>query len=248
MECWQRDYGYCKLYDDMAPTFNMIIDCEPVTFEYNGKKWLIELWKGQYGMTTGAEIGVYNTTQNSIHVPDFFDGLLYHSVDDSERLYMSYSLRKGNEVLFTRNDLHWWLTGFKLAMFSEPSELTMDVRITFPNRIMCNAFVEALIKIGYAPEDVLIRYHSVFFVYDKPHSPQPETRNNLTEYLVQKSNKLYCDTFEFITRDYDTTLDKLEYLRIYSPKMFATVLRMGSDKELFKHFELLKSYEDKGGS
>ena len=37
----------------------MIIDCEPVRFYYGGKKWLIELWKGQYGMTTGCEIGVY---------------------------------------------------------------------------------------------------------------------------------------------------------------------------------------------
>jgi nicotinic acid mononucleotide adenylyltransferase len=132
-------------------------------------------------------------------------------------------------------------------MFSEPSELTMDIRITFPNRVMCNAFVEALYKVGYSPEDVLIRYHSVFFVFDKPHTEQPESRSNLTEYLVQKSNKLYCETYEYITRDYQTTLDKLQYLKVYSPKMFSTVMNMGSDKDLFRHFNVLKSYEGKRG-
>ena len=32
-----------------------IIDCEPIYFSYGGKRWLIELWKGQYALTTGAE-------------------------------------------------------------------------------------------------------------------------------------------------------------------------------------------------
>ena len=57
--CWQREAGYCRLYDEGAPLFNMVMDCEPITFSYRGKRWLIELWKGQYGITTGAEIGIY---------------------------------------------------------------------------------------------------------------------------------------------------------------------------------------------
>ena len=37
MNCWQREVGYCRLYDEAAPLFNMIMDCEPVTFSYEGK-------------------------------------------------------------------------------------------------------------------------------------------------------------------------------------------------------------------
>lgn len=46
MNCWQRGAGYCKPYDEGASNFNMIMDCEPITFYYAGKRWLIELWKG----------------------------------------------------------------------------------------------------------------------------------------------------------------------------------------------------------
>jgi hypothetical protein len=59
MDALQRKAGYCWNYDRAAPIFNMIIDCEPICFKYGGAKWMIELWKGQYGIMTGAEIGVY---------------------------------------------------------------------------------------------------------------------------------------------------------------------------------------------
>src|SRR4051794_9572622 len=59
MDALQRKAGYCWNYDRAAPLFDMIIDCEPIYFKYGGAKWMIELWKGQYGIMTGAEIGVY---------------------------------------------------------------------------------------------------------------------------------------------------------------------------------------------
>ena len=46
MDAWQREMGYCRLYDEVAAPCGMIIDCEPINFEYDGKKWLIEFWKG----------------------------------------------------------------------------------------------------------------------------------------------------------------------------------------------------------
>ena len=59
IDAWQRGFGYCALYDKAALRFNMIFDCLPVYFDYQGKTWLIEFWKGQYGINTGCEIGVY---------------------------------------------------------------------------------------------------------------------------------------------------------------------------------------------
>lgn len=83
MYCWQRKTGYCRLYDEGASLFNMIMDCEPVTFSYGGKRWLIELWKGQYGITTGGEIGVYNTHLEDIHTSRF-TGTFYENISDAE--------------------------------------------------------------------------------------------------------------------------------------------------------------------
>ena len=60
-DAWQRATGFCHMYDEAAPaTISAVIDCEPIRFLSGGKQWMIELWKGQYGIETGAEIGVYN--------------------------------------------------------------------------------------------------------------------------------------------------------------------------------------------
>ena len=56
----QRKAGYTYLYDVVAPeTTSANIHCEPIRFVFDARKWMIELWKGQYGIETGAEIGVY---------------------------------------------------------------------------------------------------------------------------------------------------------------------------------------------
>jgi acyl-CoA synthetase (AMP-forming)/AMP-acid ligase II len=44
--CWQRNYGYHHSFDEIAASLNMILDFEPIYFDYNGKKWLIEIKKG----------------------------------------------------------------------------------------------------------------------------------------------------------------------------------------------------------
>lgn len=59
MDAIQKKLGYCWKYDEGAAVISMIIDCEPICFTYGGAKWMIELWKGQYGIETGAEVGVY---------------------------------------------------------------------------------------------------------------------------------------------------------------------------------------------
>jgi len=139
MDPWQRKMGYCRLYDEASAPLNMIIDCEPIYFEYGGKRWLIEFWKGQYGMTTGGEIGVYTTEGPDLDIPGLFNGTFYNCASNADRLYMSFTLVKDEEVLFKRKGKHWWLTGFKLGEFSEPSELTMYLTIALKDRFMRDA-------------------------------------------------------------------------------------------------------------
>jgi hypothetical protein len=59
MDALQRNFGYAYGYDFAALGMSFILDCEPIFFDYDGKHWMIELWKGQYGLESGCEIGVY---------------------------------------------------------------------------------------------------------------------------------------------------------------------------------------------
>ena len=59
MDAFQRRLGYAFGYDAAALGMSMNLDCEPIFFDYDGKHWMIELWKGQYGLEVGCEIGVY---------------------------------------------------------------------------------------------------------------------------------------------------------------------------------------------
>ncbi len=78
---------------DMAGVMNMVIDCEPIPFFCHNRYWLIELWKGQYGMAAGAEIGIYMTEEGR-RKPDFFDGTLYQCVDERDYMEMEFILYK----------------------------------------------------------------------------------------------------------------------------------------------------------
>ena len=219
MDCWQREMGYCQLYDEGSSLFNMVMHCEPVRFSYAGKRWMIELWKGQYGITTGAEVGIYNTDQEDI-TTERFTGPFYNCAQDSERLPMSFVLRKNGRVLFRRKGLHWWLTGFKLGEFSTLDSLTMDVRIRFPDREMRDAFLESLQALGYSDREYAVRGSAVTIHYTKPHSEQPLSRGSVQEAAVQKVNQGNCALYRQVTGKYTDTLDKLEYLKALAPELY----------------------------
>lgn len=218
-DCWQREMGYCRLYDEGASVFNMVMHCEPVTFSYANKRWLIELWKGQYGITTGGEIGIYNTSQEDIDTGKF-KGPFYESAQDSEMMPLSFVLRKNGKILFKCRAVHWWLTGFQPGEYSSPDSLTMDARIRFPNIYMLQAFTDALTDIGYLPNEYSVRRTTVTIHYTVPHTQQPITRNSLPEAVVQQTNRNNCRLYNQVTYKYNNTLDKLEFLKSAVPELY----------------------------
>ncbi len=242
MDPWQRKMGYCRLYDEASAPFSMIIDCEPIYFEYGGKRWLIEFWKGQYGMTSGGEIGVYTTEEPDLNIPGFFNGTFYKCASNAELLYMSYSLVKDDKILFTRKDKHWWLTGFKLGEFSEPSELTMYLTIGLKDIAMRNAFVGGLKRAGYSDSEILIDRNIVGLVFGETHTSQPFTRISETDWLTQRKNKLLCDKYQEITGPYDNFTDKMNAIREQAPEIYDAILNMGKNKLLFEVYETIKNY------
>jgi Domain of unknown function (DUF4474) len=184
----QRQFGYAYGYDAAALGMDAILDCEPIFFDYAGKHWMIELWKGQYGLETGCEIGVYNrpiSSSSPVYAlldatvgarpgdPNPSHNLFFDCANDNELLVMSSTLYRDGQLLFFRGpEQHWWLTGFKWGIYSVPEELTMDVAITCLDATMCTALVDALRAMGYS---VKVFSTTVSFRFAIPSSHQPRS-------------------------------------------------------------------------
>ncbi len=222
---WQREMGYCKAYDAAAATMYMIFDCEPIYFDYGGGRYLIELWKGQYGCTTGAEIGVYVNRDGKM-TEDPAE-LFYDSVSDEERLVLQFVLYRNGKKILERIALHWWLTGFQVGVFSDKSTLAMDVGIEFPNTGMRNAFCEGLMRAGYGWSTIRVQQNRVYFRFDTPHSEQPEKCGKWCRKWIMRRNRKNCKLYNQVTKAFDTTLDKINYIGYCFPLLYRIIIRMG---------------------
>ncbi len=242
MYAWQRNMGYCRLYDEAAAPLGMIIDSEPIRFSYGGKRWLIEFWKGQYGMTTGCELGVYSSNWPDLNIPGVFDGTFYSCASNKDRLNMGFILYKNGEKIMTRKGKHWWLTGFKLGEFSEPSELSMDVYITLKNRSMRDAFLQSLQKEGYTEGQYEVRGNTVALHYDKPHTRQPYTRSATTDKLMLAQLKRNCEIYQVLTKGFTSLKDKVSAVKEGSPEVYSELFKIGKPASIFSAFDKIKGY------
>lgn len=68
----------------------------------------------------------------------------YDCAENSELPQMAMTLRKGDQILFTRGlQPHWWMTGFQLGTLYKPAQLTLDGQLIFEDPAMRDAFVKA---------------------------------------------------------------------------------------------------------
>lgn len=215
IDAWQYGLGYCSPYDSSSAHLSMIIDCEPFYFTYGGKHWMIELWKGQYGIETGCEIGVYcDYTSATVHhklsqrpgtAPA--SGLVnlppsarfYRSVQPHDMLTMTSTLYRKGTKLFQRGPaVHWWLTGFKWGVFTRDThELTMQVELDFPNEEMREAFRNAARAIGYHTRER--GAFGIGLTFRAPHTTQPQSRRRLAS-AKQHHNKLGVEGYDLLKK------------------------------------------------
>lgn len=228
-DSWQREFGYGKIYDEMAPTMNMMIDSEPIYFDYGGRHWMIEFWKGQYGVNLGCETGIYHA--DTVLSPEQYGHTLFHSVPDSQMLPMSMSLYHKGSLMFQTSQKHWWLTGFQTGKFCEPENLTMCVSITFPNAEMLQAFVGGLLHTGYQICDLNICDLTVTFTFCLTHTKQPCKCKCLLIAYVQWKNRLFCRLFQWVTRCFTCMLDKILYLYFFLPVFCRRMLRLKRNRK-----------------
>lgn len=223
-DAWQKSFGYRSLYDNLAPFFGMVFDCQPVYFDYEGRTWRIEFWKGQYGINTGAEIGVYHA--DTIIPPSERDRAYFASASEEESPEMILKLYHRGRRIGIENGREWWLTIFSLGRFSRPEDLSLRISIRFPDFEMRNAFVDALYEAGY-PVDSLHLCMCVTEVSLSFCSVQRRMSvlKRLHRCYVQWKNRLFCRLYCFVTRPFDCTEDKLLYLYYYLPFAFRHMLR-----------------------
>ncbi|MCI8894118.1 MAG: DUF4474 domain-containing protein [Lachnospiraceae bacterium] len=230
MDSWQRKYGYGRMFDEAAAPLNMIIDCEPVYFEYKDKRWLIEFWKGQYGIATGAEVGVYYLPKEKLWDTMLLPELFYQSVSDEDTLAVQFVLWKKGRGMFLRRGYHWWLTGFSLGEYSNPKDLVMDIEITLPEAQMRDAFLMGLQEAGYTNEEISIVRNTVWIHFTKPHTRQPITRGRLFSRVKQWENRRNCRLFAMVTADYTHAYDKLMALKARMPLLYHKLEGLGRNR------------------
>lgn len=168
---WQRNFGFNEVYDYATPYTFMYYDTFRVFFDYGEyeegeldgvpagtpKKWMIQPWKGQYGMVLyGAELGVY-TKPKSRSTPH------YDCANDDDCLPMAMTVYKDEKVAFSMpskdaqpDKKYWWITGFKpgaLNNYTDMSkphdQLIIEFKIDFPSDEMAKSFAKGLEERGF---------------------------------------------------------------------------------------------------
>ncbi len=155
-EAWQRNFGFGKIYDFVSPYILLEYDYVRIFFTYEDKDWMMQMWKGQYGMIFyGGEIGVYNRPHKEEGVNAW---TMYNCPAEEDWLNMEMSLyhEEDNGLWkheFTREyDKYWWCTGFKnghLRQEEPADELRMSARITFKSPEMRKHFTDGLKDCGF---------------------------------------------------------------------------------------------------
>lgn len=161
-DAWQYNFGFGKIYDFVSPYLLLEYDYIRVFFTYEDKDWMLQMWKGQYGMIFyGGEIGIYNRD----HVDDGISEWTFFSCP-AEEDWLNMEMTLWHEEIdgtwtreFSREyDKYWWCTGFKnghLRVEEPADELRLEGRITFKDAEMTQLVVDGLKECGFGVSSTL---------------------------------------------------------------------------------------------
>lgn len=237
IDAWQRDFGYSAFYDRIALRFGMVFDCLPIYFDYHGKTWLLEFWKGQYGINTGCEIGLYSADR--ILDDGELTRTLFKSVEDAYMLRISFTLFRGDEVIARLTQRHWWHTAFCVGRFSNPSDLSLKASISFPTAEMANAFTAGLQASDYCARSISRCGNTITLSFTQS-EPVCGVLRRLRIRLVQWQNCFWGKVYLSITHPFRLSVDRILYLYYYLPFAFRKTLHIRKyhkKKYLKKKFE-----------
>ncbi len=155
-EAWQYNFGFGKIYDFVSPYILLEYDYIRVFFTYENKDWMLQMWKGQYGLIFyGGEIGIYNRPHSDDGINEW---TFFNCPAEGDWLNMEMTLwheeLNGNWTReFTREyTKYWWCTGFKnghLRQEEPADELRLTGRITLKDAEMTKLVVDGLKECGF---------------------------------------------------------------------------------------------------
>ncbi len=138
---WMRNYGFCLFYDVLVAMSPLLWNYDTLRFkfDYDGLEWMIQIWKGNYLITNGGEVGLYNREPGSF-------GTYYDCATNDQLLEMSLQIWHGDDLLVNQEpQMHWWINGFHMSKrMYVPESLTMCFSLVMPDEDMLNAFCESM--------------------------------------------------------------------------------------------------------
>ena len=155
-DAWQYNFGFGKIYDFVSPYLLLEYDYIRIFFTYEDKDWMLQMWKGQYGLVFyGGEIGIYTRP----HDEDGIDAWTFFNCP-AEEDWLKMEMTLWHEQTdgswnreFTRDyDYYWWCTGFKnghLRQEEPADELRLTGRITFKDAEMTALVADGLAECGF---------------------------------------------------------------------------------------------------
>lgn len=143
IDVWQRNMGFNIYYDIFCylTPFFFHYTTQRIKFNYEGKDWMFQMWKGRYALANGGELGIYTRDESK-------SGTFYNCAADEDMLVMSIAVYHGDELVFKRDPmLHWWVTGFAIDdMAYLPESLTLVASIELKDEEMLKVVTEAFDK------------------------------------------------------------------------------------------------------
>ncbi len=140
INCWMRSFGFCLEYDLLCYALPMYrYNTRRFHFDYAGKEWMIQAWKGNYLITNGGEVGIYNREKGSL-------GTFYNVVSEDEQMDMSLQILHDGEVLVNIPEQnHWWVNGFNMSeRLYNPHGLVLIATIVMKDEEMLEAFTQSI--------------------------------------------------------------------------------------------------------
>lgn len=252
----QKIFGYNTLYDFSAPYFNMIFDYETIYFDYRGRTWLIEMWKGQYGINTGCELGIYYADE--VISPEQYNSTHFKAVDARDMLDISLKLNRrrrakrstkktapaagntkqassfSNSQQYTQlghvQSRHWWLTIFNMGKFTKPKELFVNTAIRFRDYPMMYNFLDSF-RQTLPDTTYKVSGLTVYFTFAKSNRKYSFFRR-MVRRIALLSCRIYCKWFNYLTRPFQRSGDKLVYAYYYLPFIVRRMFRQRNKKSV----------------
>ncbi len=173
-EGFQREFGYAEMYDRVAVVGTMPLDTTRIKFNYDGKDWMVQFWKGFYGLVfAGCEIGIYNRPEGmgddfsaynvvtQEYYQDFTIEFFYNNPDKS-------TLFGKAEPDFTRSTRTWWFTAFEPSINVSPStnvpKMKFKCTMKFNDPGLYKAYVEAMKDVDNIFANYTGKARSFYFV------------------------------------------------------------------------------------